>query len=273
MYRKSLSYPYLLWAAAFIIIPLLFIVYYGLTDRTGAFTLENLAAIATAEHSKALFLSLGLSFLSTTICLLLAYPLALILSGSRLGRSGFVIFLFILPMWMNFLLRTLAWVVLLDTNGVLDSLFKLMGLPRFKIINTPAAIVFGMVYDFLPFMILPIYNVISKIDKNVVNAARDLGASSFQTLYKIIFPLSLPGVISGITMVFIPSLTTFVISTLLGGGAQQTMLGDLIEQQFLGGAYNPHLGAAISMVMMVIVVVCMVVMNHFGEGEEQAVIL
>ena len=202
-----------MWAAAFILIPLLFIVYYGLTDRSGAFTLANLAAIATAEHSKALFLSLGLSLLSTAICLLLAYPLALILSGSKLGKSGFIIFLFILPMWMNFLLRTLAWVVLLDTNGVLDTLLKSLGLPRIKIINTPAAIVFGMVYDFLPFMILPIYNVISRIDVNVINAARDLGANSFQTLYKVVFPLSLPGVISGITMVFVPSLTTFVIST------------------------------------------------------------
>ena len=265
MYRKSLSYPYLLWAAAFIIIPLLFIVYYGLTDRTGAFTLENLAAIATAEHSKALFLSLGLSFLSTAICLLLAYPLALILSGSRLGRSGFVIFLFILPMWMNFLLLTLAWVVLLDTNGVLDSLFKLMGLPRFKIINTPAAIVFGMVYDFLPFMILPIYNVISKIDKNVVNAARDLGASSFQTLYKIIFPLSLPGVISGITMVFIPSLTTFVISTLLGGG-KILLIGNVIEQEFMKGT-SWHVGSGLSLVLMLFIIGSMVLSSKYDNGE------
>ena len=265
MYRKSLSNPYLLWAAAFIIIPLLFIVYYGLTDRTGAFTLENLAAIATAEHSKALFLSLGLSFLSTAICLLLAYPLALILSGSRLGRSGFVIFLFILPMWMNFLLRTLAWVVLLDTNGVLDSLFKLMGLPRFKIINTPAAIVFGMVYDFLPFMILPIYNVISKIDKNVVNAARDLGASSFQTLYKIIFPLSLPGVISGITMVFIPSLTTFVISTLLGGG-KILLIGNVIEQEFMKGT-SWHVGSGLSLVLMLFIIGSMVLSSKYDNGE------
>lgn len=265
MYRKSLSYPCLLWAAAFIIIPLLFIVYYGLTDRTGAFTLENLAAIATAEHSKALFLSLGLSFLSTAICLLLAYPLALILSGSRLGRSGFVIFLFILPMWMNFLLRTLAWVVLLDTNGVLDSLFKLMGLPRFKIINTPAAIVFGMVYDFLPFMILPIYNVISKIDKNVVNAARDLGASSFQTLYKIIFPLSLPGVISGITMVFIPSLTTFVISTLLGGG-KILLIGNVIEQEFMKGT-SWHVGSGLSLVLMLFIIGSMVLSSKYDNGE------
>lgn len=265
MYRKSLSYPYLIWAAAFIIIPLLFIAYYGLTDKSGAFTLANLAAIATAEHSKALFLSLGLSFLSTAICLLLAYPLALILSNSRFGRSGFIIFLFILPMWMNFLLRTLAWVVLLDTNGVLDSLFQMLGLPRFKIINTPAAIVFGMVYDFLPFMILPIYNVISKIDINVINAARDLGASSFQTLYKVIFPLSLPGIISGITMVFIPSLTTFVISTLLGGG-KILLIGNVIEQEFMKGT-SWHVGSGLSLVLMLFIILSMILSSKYDHGE------
>lgn len=265
MYKKSLSYPYLVWAAAFIIIPLLFIVYYGLTDRSGAFTLENLMAITTAEHSKALFLSLLLSLVSTAICLLLAYPLALILSNSKLGRSGFIIFLFILPMWMNFLLRTLAWVVLLDTNGVLDTLFKTLGLPRFKIINTPAAIVFGMVYDFLPFMILPIYNVISKIDINVINAARDLGANSFQTLYKVIFPLSLPGVISGITMVFVPSLTTFVISTLLGGG-KILLIGNVIEQEFMKGT-SWHVGSGLSLVLMLFIIISMVLSSKYDNGE------
>lgn len=265
MYKKSLSYPYLIWAAAFIIIPLLFIVYYGLTDKSGAFTLANLAAITTAEHSKALFLSLGLSLLSTVICLVLAYPLALILANSKLGRSGFIIFLFILPMWMNFLLRTLAWVVLLDTNGVLDSLMKFLGLPSLKIINTPAAIVFGMVYDFLPFMILPIYNVISKIDVNVVNAARDLGANSFQTLYKVIFPLSLPGVISGITMVFVPSLTTFVISTLLGGG-KILLIGNVIEQEFMKGT-SWHVGSGLSLVLMLFIILSMILSSKYDDGE------
>ncbi|HBN57599.1 MAG TPA: ABC transporter permease [Lachnospiraceae bacterium] len=265
MYKRSVSYPCILWSAAFIIIPLLFIFYYGLTDRTGAFTLSNLAAIATAENSKALILSLGLSLLSTAICLLLAYPLALILSGSKIGRSGFIIFLFVLPMWMNFLLRTLAWVVLLDTNGVLDTLCKLSGLPRFKIINTPAAIVFGMVYDFLPFMILPIYNVISKIDINVVNAARDLGANSFQTLYKVIFPLSLPGVISGITMVFVPSLTTFVISTLLGGG-KILLIGNVIEQEFMKGT-SWHVGSGLSLVLMLFIIVSMALSTKYDNGE------
>ena len=271
MYRKSLSYPYLLWAAAFILIPLLFIVYYGLTDRSGAFTLANLAAIATAEHSKALFLSLGLSLLSTAICLLLAYPLALILSGSKLGKSGFIIFLFILPMWMNFLLRTLAWVVLLDTNGVLDTLFKFLGLPRFKIINTPAAIVFGMVYDFLPFMILPLYNTLVKIDENVINAAHDLGAGNFYTFIKIIFPLSIPGVVSGITMVFVPSLTTFVISDILGG-SKVLLIGNVIEQQFQK-LNNWNSGSGLSLVLMVFVLLSMTLVAKYDKGEGRTNVL
>ncbi len=265
MYKKSLSYPYMAWAVAFILIPLLFIVYYGLTDKTGAFTLANLTAIATAENSKALLLSLGLSFLSTVICLLLAYPLALILSRHQIGRSGFIIFLFILPMWMNFLLRTQAWVVLLDTNGVLDTLLTAVGLPHIKIINTPAAIVFGMVYDFLPYMILPIYNAISKIDENMVNAARDLGANGFQTLYKIIFPLSLPGVISGITMVFVPSLTTFVISTLLGGG-KILLIGNVIEQEFMKGT-SWHVGSGLSLVLMIFIIASMMLSTKYSDGE------
>ena len=257
MYRKSLSFPYFLWAAAFIIIPLLFIVYYGLTDRSGAFTLDNLVAIATAEHSKALFLSLGLSLLSTAICLLLAYPLALILSGSRLGKSGFVIFLFVLPMWMNFLLRTLAWQTLLEKTGVINSILQALHLPSLNIINTPAAIILGMVYNFLPFMVLPIYNVLVKIDPNVINAARDLGANSLQTFVKITLPLSIPGVISGITMVFVPALTTFVISKILGG-SKILLIGNVIEQEFTQTG-NWHLGSGLSIVLMLFIIFNMVI--------------
>lgn len=262
---KLLSSPYIVWAAIFIIVPLGMVFYYGLTDKTGAFTMENVIAMMSEEHAKALWISLGLSLVSTAVCFFLAYPLAMILANMNVSQHSFIVLIFILPMWMNFLLRTLAWVVLLDTNGVLDSLFKLMGLPRFKIINTPAAIVFGMVYDFLPFMILPIYNVISKIDKNVVNAARDLGASSFQTLYKIIFPLSLPGVISGITMVFIPSLTTFVISTLLGGG-KILLIGNVIEQEFMKGT-SWHVGSGLSLVLMLFIIGSMVLSSKYDNGE------
>lgn len=263
--KRLLAGPYIIWAAGFIVIPLLMIFYYGLSDKSGHVTFHNIAQITTPENLKALGLALLLSLISTAVCLVLAYPLCMVLTNLGVNQSSFIVLIFILPMWMNFLLRTLAWVVLLDTNGVLDSLFKLMGLPRFKIINTPAAIVFGMVYDFLPFMILPIYNVISKIDKNVVNAARDLGASSFQTLYKIIFPLSLPGVISGITMVFIPSLTTFVISTLLGGG-KILLIGNVIEQEFMKGT-SWHVGSGLSLVLMLFIIGSMVLSSKYDNGE------
>lgn len=213
--RKLLAGPYLFWAVSFIIIPLLMIVYYGLTDTDGAFTLMNLAKMAEPENLKALGLALLLSFVSTVICLILAYPLAMILSEKNVNQTSFIVLIFILPMWMNFLLRTLAWQTLLEKNGVINSILGFFHLPEQSLINTPAAIVLGMVYNFLPFMVLPIYNVLSKIDRDVIYAARDLGANSLQTFTKIILPLSVPGIISGITMVFVPSLTTFVISDLL----------------------------------------------------------
>ena len=270
MSKKLLSGPYLMWMIGFPIIPLALIVFYGLTDRSGAFTLANVLSIATVEHRKALWLSLGLSLVSTIICFILAYPLALILRSRGIGQGSFIVFIFILPMWMNFLLRTLAWQTLLEKNGVINGILSALHLPTQGLINTPGAIILGMVYNFLPFMVLPIYNVLSKIDDNVINAAQDLGANFFQILFRILLPLSIPGIVSGITMVFVPSVSTFAISRMLGGGTE-LLLGDLIERQFLGGAYNPQLGAAISLVMMIIVLVCMLVMNRFGEGEEQAV--
>ena len=202
--RKLLSGPYLFWAASFIIIPLLMIVYYGLTDKEGGFTLLNLAQITTPENLKALGLALLLSFISTLLCLVLAYPLAMILSEKNVNQTSFIVLIFILPMWMNFLLRTLAWQNLLEKNGIINSILGFFHLPAQTLINTPYAIVLGMVYNFLPFMVLPIYNVLAKIDKDVIFAARDLGASGIQTFSKIILPLSVPGIISGVTMVFVP---------------------------------------------------------------------
>jgi len=190
--------------------------------------------------------------------------------------------LIMLPMWMNFLLRTYSWMTILENNGLLNQLFQKIGLislynhifgtnlEYFPMMNTQGAVVLGMVYNYLPFMILPIYSVIIKLDHSLLEAARDLGAGSLTVFRRVILPLSLPGVVSGITMVFVPSVSTFAISRMLGGGTE-LLLGDLIERQFLGGAYNPQLGAAISLVMMIIVLVCMLVMNRFGEGEEQAV--
>ena len=265
--QKAMTAPYLFWSIAFIIIPLCMIFYYGLTDRSGAFTLENIVAIASPEHAKALWLSILLSVISTVICLILAYPLAMILTAKNVSHQSFIVLIFILPMWMNFLLRTLAWQTLLEKTGVINSILSFLHLPSLNIINTPQAIVLGMVYNFLPFMVLPLYNSLTKIDPSVINAARDLGANGIQTFLRVIFPLSIPGVISGITMVFVPALTTFVISNLLGG-SKILLIGNVIEQEFTQ-ASNWHLGSGLSIVLMVFIIINMVLTAVFdkkGEG-------
>lgn len=249
------------------LIPACVIAYYGMTDRSGAFTLANLVAIANGEHAKALGLSLLLAFASTVICLLLAFPLGLALKDSRLGKKGFMVFVFILPMWMNFLLRTMAWQVLLEKNGIINGMLASIGLPALNIINTPAAVILGMVYDYLPFMILPIYNALIKIDNNLIEAAYDLGASKSLVFRKVIVPLSVPGIVSGVTMVFVPSLTTFAISNMLGGG-KVNPIGNIIEQEFTASS-NWNLGSGLSLVMMIFIVISMAFIEKFdrnGEG-------
>ena len=264
-----LSTPFFLWIAAFIIIPLFMVFYYGFTDKTGAFTMNNIFAMAEPWHAKALFVSVVLSIISTIICFILAYPLAYILSQMKMGSHQYVIFMFILPMWMNFLLRTLAWQTLIEKTGVINGLLSALGLPGLRIINTNYAIVLGMVYNYLPFMILPLYNTLAKIDPSVINAARDLGANSFVTFKRIILPLSVPGIISGITMVFVPSLTTFVISNILGG-SKILLIGNVIEQEFTV-ACNWHLGSGLSIVLMLFIVVNMVLSMIFDkDGEANA---
>lgn len=270
--RIWLDGPYLIWTAAFIIIPLLTIVYYGLTDKTGAFTWSNILEMGTPERMKALVLSLILSLIATSVCLLMAYPLALILNNMKTGATGFITTIFIIPMWMNSLLRILAWQTLLERNGVINQLLEFLHLPKLYIINTPYAIALGMIYDFLPFMLLPIYNSLQKIDVNVINAAYDLGANRFQTFWKVIFPLSLPGVISGITMVFVPALTTFVISDFLGG-SKVLLIGNVIERQFTQvGDWN--VGSGLSLVLMIFILISMAVMQHYDKdiGEGTAVL-
>lgn len=265
--NKLLGVPYLVWSLLFILVPLGMIFYYGLTTPGGAFTLENVLAIATPQHRKALGLALLLSLIATVLCLLIAYPLAMILCRSKVNRSSFLIFIFILPMWMNFLLRTLAWQTLLEKTGVINSMLAWLHLPPLNIINTPYAIVLGMVYNFLPFMVLPVYNSLAKIDEHVLNAARDLGANGLQVFVRILLPLTVPGMISGITMVFIPALTTFVISNLLGG-SKILLIGNVVEQEFTQ-AGNWHLGSGLSMVLMAFIVVNMVlsaIVDKDGEG-------
>ena len=274
--------PYVIWMALFVVAPIVLVVVYAFSNDLGGFTLENFSKMGT--YAVVFGRSFKLALIATLICLVIGYPVSYMMSreGERFQRAAMV--LIMLPMWINFLLRTYSWMSILENNGLLNQVFQKTGLlslynslfgtslEYFPMINTQGAVVLGMVYNYLPFMILPIYSVIVKLDGSLVEAARDLGADGVNVFRRVILPLSLPGVLSGITMVFVPSVSTFAISKMLGGGTEM-ILGDLIEQQFLGGAYNPQLGAAISLVMMVIVVVCMVVMNRFGEGEEQAVIL
>jgi ABC-type spermidine/putrescine transport system, permease component I len=265
--KKLLAGPYLFWALSFIVIPLFMVVYYGFTDTQRNFTFLNIAAITSSENLKALGLAALLAFISTLICLLLAYPLASILAGFRVNQTSFMVLIFILPMWMNFLLRTLAWQNLLEKNGVINSVLAFLGLPTLSLINTPFAIVLGMVYNFLPFMVLPIYNVLIKIDQDVVCAAKDLGANNVQTFLKITLPLSVPGIISGITMVFVPALTTFVISDLLGG-SKILLIGNVIEQEFKQGS-NWHIGSGLSLVLMIFIIISMALIAKYdndGEG-------
>ena len=274
--------PYVIWMALFVVAPIIMVVIYAFSTADGGATLANFAKMGT--YTVVFTRSFKLALIATAICLLIGYPVSYVMSkeGPRFQRLAMV--LIMLPMWMNFLLRTYSWMAILENNGLLNQLFRKIGLIAlynsvfgtdlsfFRMVNTQGAVVLGMVYNYLPFMILPIYSVIIKLDRSLIEAARDLGANSFQVFRRVILPLSLPGVLSGITMVFVPSVSTFAISKMLGGGTEM-LLGDLIEQQYMGGAYNPYLGAAISLVMMVIVVICMVVMNRFGEGEEQAVMM
>lgn len=256
--------------AIFVVSPLIIVIIYAFTNETGQFSLEHFQGMGL--YSGVFGTSFFLAFVATAFCLLIGYPLAYVLSRESPNVRKISLILIMLPMWMNFLLRTYAWMSILESNGFLNRFLVFIGLPPLHIINTEAAVVIGMIYNFLPFMVLPIYSVIIKIDHKVIEAAQDLGANSIVVFRRIIFPLSLPGVLSGITMVFIPSVSTFVISKLLGGG-MTLLLGDLIETQFLGNTYNPHLGSAISLVMMAIVMICMAVMHRFGEGEEEAVLL
>ena len=285
--RALFAVPYVGWMAFFVVAPIIMVVLYAFTagaadGSLGQFTFENFTKMST--YAVVFGRSFKLAIIATLICLLIGYPVAYMISRENERFQRLAMVLIMLPMWMNFLLRTYSWLSILENNGLLNQLFRAIGvidlynsvcgtdIEYFRMIGSQGAVVLGMVYNYLPFMILPIYSVIVKLDHSLLEAARDLGANSLGVFRKVIFPLSLPGILSGITMVFVPAVSTFAISRLLGGGTQM-LLGDLIEQQFLGGAYNPHLGAAISLVMMLVVVVCMAVMNRFGEGEEQAVML
>ena len=270
MKTKTPAIPYIVWMAVFVVVPLLLIVVYAFTNYDGKFTTENFTNIDV--FLQVCGNSLYLAAVATGICLLIAYPFAYFLAQTGPAVRKVAMLFIMLPMWMNFLLRTYAWMSILENHGFLNQLLELVGLPPLHIINTDAAVILGMVYNFLPFMILPIFSVIEKLDRRYIEAAQDLGAGKVQVFRRVIFPLSVPGVISGVMMVFIPSISTFAISKLLGGG-MSFLLGDLIEMQFLGSAYNPHLGSAISLMMLLLVIIAMLIMNRFGDGEEGAVMM
>ena len=266
----KISSPYIIWSGLFIVIPLFLIIFFAFTksdNGTYSFTLNNFKELMQPMYFRIFYRSIKLALMSTILCLLIGYPAAYIIAKSKARRQSVLLMLVIIPMWMNFLLRTYAWVAILGKNGLLNTFLGWFGIPHTSILYTNTAILLGMVYNFLPFMVLPIFNSLSKMDNDLINAARDLGANSFQVFTKVIFPLSLPGVVSGITMVFMPAVTTFAISRLLGGG-KFMLIGDLIEQQFtVVGDWN--FGSAVSIFMMIIILISMAVMSRFEDESDK----
>jgi spermidine/putrescine transport system permease protein len=273
MTRKWYSVPYFIWAAAFIVAPLILVVYYAFTtgpDGSLVFSLESIAKVFQPTYLDVLLRSLLLAVIATAICLILGYPLAYILARLSPRYSRIMLILCILPMWINFLLRTYAWKTLLDNNGLLNGLFKLIGLGQVQMLYDVGAVILGLVYNFLPFMVLPIYTVLTKIQKNLVEAAQDLGAGNFTVFRKVTLPLSIPGIVSGLTMVFMPAVTTFAISRLLGG-SQFQMYGDVIEQQFTF-TRDWSFGSALSLIMMILILAGMALLRRYDKDSQGGVV-
>lgn len=263
--HRILATPYIIWMAIFIIVPLLIVIYYSLTTVDGGFTLENYKKFFDPTYLGVLWRSLKIAFFCTLGCLLIGYPLAMILTTSDFVRKKYLMFLCILPMWMNMLLRTYAWMTLLEKKGIINIFLGWFGVEPIQMLYTSGAVYLGLIYNFLPFMILPIYSVMVKMDRGLIEAAEDLGANRFQVFRKIILPKSMPGVITGITMVFMPAVTTFVISRLLGGG-QYTLIGNLIEKQFVESG-NWYFGSAISILMMILILISIYIMKLTGSKD------
>lgn len=268
-FHNGIVAPYALWSVLFIVAPLVIVAYYALTDTDGSFTLSNISQLTMYGDTIARSIYFGL--IATVLCLIIAYPLAYIISKMKAGTQSILIMLIMVPMWMNFLLRTYAIMVLFEDTGIINTFLTTLGLDTVHIINTPGAVIFGMVYNYLPFMILPLYTSMTKLDNRLIEAAHDLGATGFQTLRDVMIPLTKSGIISGVTMVFVPSVSTFYISQKLGGG-KYTLIGDVIEMQFQT-AYNYHLGASISLFLMVLILICLAVMNKFGDTDDGGVVV
>lgn len=256
--------PYTVWSILFIVVPLIMVAYYAFTDKSGAFTLSNIAELP--RYAKTFGISLLYSVEATVICLIIAYPLAYFMSTMKAPAQRMLSMLIMVPMWMNFLIRTYSWITILANTGIINTLLQKIGLGPYKLINTPGAIILGMVYNFLPYMILPIYTAMLKLDRSLLEAADDLGASPVTRLRRVILPLTRPGIISGITMVFVPCVSTFYISQKLGGG-KTMLIGDVIEMQFQS-AYNYNLGASISLVLMVLILISLAIMNKFADDDD-----
>ncbi len=268
MKNKFLAVPYLVWMALFTIIPLAIVLYFAFTDTiTGALTFKNIVSLS--QYGPILFKSAWLALISSLLCLLLGYPVAYYIAGCSPRKQRFLYMLVMLPMCMSFLLRTLAWVALLEDTGIINGFITSFGLAPLPLIRNDGAVILGMVYNFLPYMILPLYSVIMKIDPPLIEAAQDLGCNSRQVFGKVVLPLSLPGIISGITMVFVPAVSTFYISQKLGSSGT-ALIGDVIESQFKT-AYNPNLGAAMSLGLMIVVLACIALMNRFTDDDESVV--
>lgn len=267
--KKGVAAPYLAWMVVFTLFPLLLVIYFSFTDKFGNPTFENMTALG--KYTQVFVLSFVLAVIATIICLVVAYPISFMLSRLRAGKQGIALMLVMLPMWMNFLLRTYAWMSLLEKNGLINRFFGLFGIGPFNMINTSGAVVLGMVYNYLPYMILPMYTAMIKIDQSVIEAAEDLGAGFWHKFFRVLLPLSKPGIQTGITMVFVPSISTFIISKMLGGG-NFWLIGDLIESQFLGNSYNYNLGSAMSLVLMILALLCMRLMGGFDNEDMEGVV-
>lgn len=254
MKSKAGASPYIVWMVVFVAVPLAIVVYFAFTTRDSAFTLENITGLGA--YTTVFARGIVQAVIATVICLVIAFPIGFMLSRMAPAHQKMMQMLIMLPMWMNFLLRTYAWMTLLENNGLINRFLGLFGIGPLHMINTSGAVVLGMVYNYLPYMILPLYTIMVKIDQSVIEAAQDLGANQFHILTRVLVPLAMPGITTGITMVFVPSISTFIISRMLGGGSN-LLPGDLIEMQFLGNSYNYNLGSAMSLVLMVIVLLCM----------------
>ncbi len=266
---RLIAAPYLVWAAIFFVVPLIIMVYFALTDQNGVFTLQNLAEIG--RYKKAFLISIGYAAIATVITLLLAYPMAYFMTKMKISSQRMIMMIVMLPMWMNFLIRTYSWITILANTGIINTVLGYFGIGPLKLINTPGAVILGMVYDFIPYMILPIYSVMSKIEPALLEAASDLGANAGNRLRRVIIPLSLPGVISGITMVFVPCVSTFYISQKLGGN-KNLMIGDAIEFLFNNGPDYYNVASALSLVLMVLILISLAIMNHFSDDDGGVVI-